>query len=39
VPDQPGAGAKGQKSTWKERMASLPEVLWILVIFLLVIGA
>jgi TRAP-type C4-dicarboxylate transport system permease large subunit len=29
----PALGPKGQKSTWKDRVASLPEVLWILVIF------
>ena len=34
----PALGPKGQKSSWKERMASLPEVLWVGIIFLLVIG-
>ena len=34
----PALGPKGQTSTWKERVASLPEVLWILFIFSLVIG-
>jgi len=34
----PLLGPKGQKSTWKERIASLPEVLWVGIIFLLVIG-
>ena len=34
----PTLGPKGQKSTWKERIASLPEVLWVGIIFLLVIG-
>ena len=29
----PALGPKGERSTWKERIASLPEVLWILVIF------
>jgi C4-dicarboxylate transporter DctM subunit len=34
----PLLGPKGEKSTWKERMRSLPEVIWVLIIFLLVIG-
>ncbi len=34
----PSLGPKGEKSTWKERFASLPEVLWVAVVFLLVIG-
>jgi C4-dicarboxylate transporter DctM subunit len=34
----PALGPKGQKSSWKERMASLPEVLWVGIIFFLVIG-
>jgi C4-dicarboxylate transporter, DctM subunit len=34
----PALGPKGQKSSWKERMASLPEVVWVGIIFLLVIG-
>jgi C4-dicarboxylate transporter DctM subunit len=34
----PSLGPKGEKSTWKERMKSLPEVIWVLIIFLLVIG-
>jgi tripartite ATP-independent transporter DctM subunit len=34
----PALGPKGQKSSWKERIASLPEVLWVGIIFLLVIG-
>jgi C4-dicarboxylate transporter DctM subunit len=34
----PALGPKGKKSTWKERLGSLPEVLWVAVIFLLVIG-
>ncbi|HUL28996.1 MAG TPA: TRAP transporter large permease [Thermodesulfobacteriota bacterium] len=33
----PKLGPKGEKSTWKERMASLPEFLLVLVIFLLMI--
>ena len=34
----PTLGPKGERSSWKERMASLPEVLWVVAIFLLVIG-
>jgi len=34
----PKLGPKGEKSTWKERIASLPEVLWVVAVFLLVIG-
>ncbi len=34
----PSLGPKGEKSTWKERIASLPEFLLVLLIFLLVIG-
>jgi C4-dicarboxylate transporter DctM subunit len=34
----PALGPKGQKSSWKERVASLPEVVWVGIIFLLVIG-
>jgi C4-dicarboxylate transporter DctM subunit len=34
----PALGPKGQKSSWKERWSSLPEVLWVGVIFVLVIG-
>jgi tripartite ATP-independent transporter DctM subunit len=34
----PNLGPKGEKSTWKARIASLPEVIWVIVIFLLVIG-
>jgi C4-dicarboxylate transporter, DctM subunit len=34
----PNMGPKGQKFTWKEKVASLPPVLWVLVIFLLVVG-
>jgi len=33
----PRLGPKGEKSTWKERIASLPEFLLVLVIFLLMI--
>jgi C4-dicarboxylate transporter DctM subunit len=34
----PKLGPKGDRSTWKERIASLPEVLWIAMIFSLVVG-
>ena len=34
----PALGPKGERSTWKARIASLPEVLWVVGIFLLVIG-
>ena len=34
----PSLGPKGDRSTWKERIASLPEVLWIAMIFTLVVG-
>ncbi len=34
----PKLGPKGEKSTWKERFASLPPVLWVLIIFILVVG-
>jgi C4-dicarboxylate transporter DctM subunit len=34
----PSLGPKGSRSTWKERLAALPEVSWVLIIFLLVIG-
>ena len=34
----PALGPKGDRSTWKERIASLPEVLWIAMIFSLVVG-
>jgi tripartite ATP-independent transporter DctM subunit len=34
----PALGPKGEKSAWKERIASLPEVLWVGIIFLVVIG-
>jgi C4-dicarboxylate transporter DctM subunit len=34
----PALGPKGEKSSWKERIASLPEVLWVGIIFLVVIG-
>jgi C4-dicarboxylate transporter DctM subunit len=34
----PSLGPKGQKSSWKDRISSLPEVLWVGIIFVLVIG-
>ncbi len=34
----PKLGPKGEKSTWKERVVSLPPVLWVLLIFILVVG-
>lgn len=34
----PRLGPKGEKSSWKERFSSLPEVLWVLIIFCLVVG-
>ncbi len=34
----PSLGPKGERSTWEERFASLPEVIWAGVIFLVVIG-
>jgi tripartite ATP-independent transporter DctM subunit len=34
----PTLGPRGEKSTWKERIASLPEVFWVVLIFVLVVG-
>src|SRR5512136_597121 len=34
----PKLGPKGEKSTWKERIASLPEVAWVVAIFILIVG-
>jgi C4-dicarboxylate transporter DctM subunit len=34
----PKLGPKGEKSTWRERFASLPPVIWVLVVFVLVVG-
>ena len=34
----PALGPKGERSTWRQRIRSLPEVIWVVVIFLLVIG-
>ncbi len=33
----PKLGPKGERSTWRARIASLPEVIWVVVIFLLII--
>ena len=34
----PALGPKGERSTWRSRAAALPEVLWVIGVFLLVIG-
>ena len=34
----PALGPRGEKSTWKERFTSLPEVLWVGLIFVMVVG-
>lgn len=34
----PTVGPKGPKSTWKERFASLPEIAWVVIIFVILIG-
>ena len=34
----PALGTRGEKSTWKQRIASLPEVFWVVLIFVLVVG-
>ncbi|MBI4965811.1 MAG: TRAP transporter large permease [Desulfomonile tiedjei] len=34
----PKLGPKGAKSTWRERFAALPSVVWVLLVFLLVVG-
>ncbi|HME45338.1 MAG TPA: TRAP transporter large permease [Syntrophorhabdales bacterium] len=34
----PALAPRGATSTWKERRASLPEVLWVLLIFMIVVG-
>ena len=34
----PTLGPKGEKSTWKERIVALPEVVWVLVIFVFMVG-
>ena len=35
---KPEIGPKGERSSWKLRLASLPEVFWVVIVFLLVIG-
>lgn len=34
----PSIGPAGERSSWKERLASLPELIWVMAIFFLVIG-
>ncbi|MCA1961709.1 MAG: TRAP transporter large permease [Desulfomonile sp.] len=34
----PKLGPKGERSTWKARFASLPSVVWVLLVFVLVVG-
>ena len=34
----PKLGPKGEKSTWRERFASLPPVIWVIIIFVIVVG-
>jgi tripartite ATP-independent transporter DctM subunit len=34
----PDLGPKGARSTWNERLSSLPELLWVSIIFLVVVG-
>jgi tripartite ATP-independent transporter DctM subunit len=34
----PALGPKGEKSTWKERLVALPEVVWVVAIFLFMVG-
>jgi C4-dicarboxylate transporter DctM subunit len=34
----PAVAPKSERATWGERMRSLPEVLWVLLVFLLVVG-
>jgi C4-dicarboxylate transporter, DctM subunit len=34
----PALGPRGEKSTWKQRIASLPEVFWVVLIFVMVVG-
>ena len=35
---RPELAPRGAKATWKERRATLPEVLWVLLIFMIVVG-
>ena len=34
----PALGPKGERSTWKERLASLPEVAWVVAVFIIIVG-
>ncbi len=34
----PAVGPKGERSTWGQRIRSIPEVMWVILIFFLVIG-
>jgi tripartite ATP-independent transporter DctM subunit len=34
----PALGPRGEKSTWKQRLSTLPEVFWVILIFVLVVG-
>jgi tripartite ATP-independent transporter DctM subunit len=34
----PALGPRGEKSTWRQRISSLPEVFWVVLIFVMVVG-
>jgi tripartite ATP-independent transporter DctM subunit len=34
----PALGPKGEKSTWKERFVAMPEIVWVLIIFVFMVG-
>ncbi len=34
----PGLGPRGAKSSWKERLESLPELVWVFLVFVLIVG-
>lgn len=34
----PMLGPKGERSTWRQRLASLPKVIWVFAVFLVVVG-
>jgi C4-dicarboxylate transporter DctM subunit len=34
----PALGPRGEKSTWKQRISTLPEVFWVILIFVMVVG-
>ena len=38
VQAQPISGPKGQRSSWGERLKATPEVAWVVLVFVLVIG-